>query len=1164
MALNPRTKRSVASLAAFLAFVLIAIIVVWALKLVGGERSALLIGLVLLGLAAAGVTWYVLRPADMPVNADGDDALLALRQAAERLPRGELLRKPLVLVIGPPTSAKTTIVTRSGLDAQLLAGDARGSGAEEPTKDANIWVARDAAFVEAPGAFASDGARFTRFVRSLRSPGLAVALGRGELAPRAIVLCVPCDFLISNDQGRQLDALAPMMRERLAEAARELGMRVPVYVLFTRADRIPYFELWAASLTRDEVRVPLGAALPFDGSAGGAYAERMVPKLEAAFAQVVASLAARRGELLTRESVEGQRLSSYEVPRELGKMGPAVVRFLVEVTRPAQIGMTPQLRGFWFTGARPVMVRDAAPVPVASDAPAGATSVFDPRQMGQVAAAAAAVARKVPEWVFIDRFFTDVVLGDRSARAAALGGVRVSGMRRVLLGTAIAAGTLLGVGVLTSWIGNRGIASRTLDTARAVAALPTVQAAPGTVALPSVEALRTLERLRASLDTITSIDSAGAPLSLGFGLWNGRALIAAARPAWVAGYRRQLHDDAWRTLTDSLRGLPDLPLPSSDYGRSYDMLRTYLVGTTENARASATFVTPVLLSAWQRGVQPDSEVANLARRQFDEYATLQANAPLWNASADARIVGHARDHLGRFAGIDPIYLSMLAEVSKAARPIKLSDSVPQAAGVVSTGGAQVAAPYTALGWRAMQDILHDADRFFQGETWVVGDRSAVASRDRAKDLSDIRARYMADYSAQWRSALKAVSVPRPGSVPESAARLGRLGGAQSPLLAILAVAAHNTNVDSAVARAFQPVHMVTPPTIKDKNVSESNQQYVNGLLALQGAMEQLGNLPPVTDTATAEARKGAAQTALTQTIQANVAARQVAQKFAVDADASQIGPTIAALLEAPINGAIGALRTVAATKAPAPPPPPSGGGGGGGGGSAKGAELAVILNDRGKQICKAMDRILGKFPFNPDGGDASVNDVNALLAPGTGSLWQFYDERLVPLLPRVGAQYVGKPANDVTLSQPFIQFFNRMARASNALYTDHGSTPRMNVTAKGIAGGDVSIITLINGDRTLRFGPGAAAQALSWPASGGNSARLLVTSGGSEKEVAKGDGPWAIFRLASRATSFEVRGATGRATFGGGVVVEFTAPPAGPVVQRGALAGPGCAAQVTQ
>ena len=1194
MTLRPETKRWLICLAIFASFLAVAVLAIWALKLTGGDRTVLLLGLVVLGAIGACVAWYVLRPSEAVTRADKDEAQLILRQAVDRLPRGELLRKSMVLVIGPPTSTKTTVVTRSGLDAQLLAGDARGTGAEEPTAAANVWLTRDGAVVEAPGALANDGARFTRFMRALRAPGLAAALGRRAPASRAIVLCVPCDFLAADDEGKQLDALAPTLRARLAEAARELGMRVPVYVLFTRADRIAYFDTWASPLTREEIRVPLGASLSFDAGSAGAYTEALVPRLEAAFDTLVRSLAARRSDLLSRESVTTQRLAAYEVPREFGKLAPAAIRFLVEVTRPSQMGMTPQLRGFWFTGARSVVVRDAAPVAAVTTGKSdGATSVFKPAQIAAAAASAAAAstARKVPEWVFLDRFFSDVVLADHSGRAAAIGGVRVSGMRRVLLGTTIFAGLLLAIGVMVSWVGNRALTSRTLNAARAVAALPTIQAAPGTVALPGVEALRELEHLRSLLDTLARIDSAGPPVSLGLGLWSGKALIASARPAWIAGYRRQLHDDAWRTLVDSLRALPATPLPTSDYGRSYDMLKTYLVGSTEHARSAPVFVTPVLLTAWQRGIATDSTLTDLARRQFDAYATMQATTQLWPVAADARLVTQARSHLGGYAGIDPIYVSMRSAVSMRAKPIKLADTVPQAAGVVATGNATVDAPFTAEGWRVMQGILQDSDRYFQGETWVLGDRSAVASRNRVQDLIDIRKRYLSDYAAQWRTALKQLVVLRVGNVKESAARLGKLGGAQSPLLALFALIAHQTQVDTALARAFQPVHIVTPPKEKDKFVSEANAPYASALITLQGSMEQLSNLPPPTDTTTLAAYQAAALGVLmNQSQQAKGAARQLAQTFSVDPQAQQVGPMVSTLLVAPIDGAEGVLRAIGNLKPPRPvkavAAAPAGGGGGGGGAppvvappapavvappsgneaiaSASGADLAVILNGRGRELCKGMERILRKFPFDPEGGDASLSDVNAMLAPSTGALWRLYDDRLQPMLPLENRVFVSKPANGVTLSPPFVAFFRRMARASVALYADRGQTPRMAVAVKSIAAPELSMVTLVNGDRTLRW-PGAETQSVSWPATGGNNARLTIVSGGREQELAKADGPWALFRLMARGSA-EGRGNTVRVTFNGSVpaAFELSAPDGGPIVYRGALSGQGCVSQITQ
>ena len=96
--------------------------------------------------------------------------------------------------------------------------------------------------------------------------------------------------------------------KRLAEASRELGLALPVYVVFTKMDRIPHFESWIGSFTKDELRAPLGATLPFDAASTiGSYAERLAPRLDAAFQQIIDGIAARRTDLLSRENAQERR-----------------------------------------------------------------------------------------------------------------------------------------------------------------------------------------------------------------------------------------------------------------------------------------------------------------------------------------------------------------------------------------------------------------------------------------------------------------------------------------------------------------------------------------------------------------------------------------------------------------------------------------------------------------------------------------------------------------------------------------------------------------------------------------------------------------------------------------------------------------------------------------
>jgi type VI secretion system protein ImpL len=473
----------------------------------------------------------------------------------------------------------------------------------------------------------------------------------------------------------------------------------------------------------------------------------------------------------------------------------------------------------------------------------------------------------------------------------------------------------------------------------------------------------------------------------------------------------------------------------------------------------------------------------------------------------------------------------------------------------------------------MDGAFRDSDRFFQGERWVVGDAGAGRTQDQAGVLAGLRARYRADYAERWRAYVRGTSVVRVGNIRAASTQLGIVGGAQSPLLAAVSLAARHTIVDSAMTAAFQPTQAVTPGTVTDKFVSEKNQPYANALLALQGAMEQIVNMPPPRDTAGVLALRQAGSQAMTQASQAKVAARQLAQTFAVDTAAAQVGPAVAALLEAPINMAEATLRDISGTalpRAPRPPgaPPPVVAM------SAKdAAALATLLNERGRSLCAALTPLLAKFPFNPDASaEATPQEVAAQLAPNTGALWVLQQERLEGLLEKQGAQWVAKPGAPVALSTQFVTFFNRAALTSAALFND-GPDPRVTLTARGMPTERVPEVTLVQGQQVARFSNNNAPPAqFIWPSPNGRDVKLLAVRNvrltrDKERPVKVTGGDWALFRLVAAATKTEGDAGSLRAEWGSGptaVAMEFGFPEGMPVLKRGWLGGMGCAAQVTR
>src|SRR6185436_16033699 len=126
------------------------------------------------------------------------------------------------------------------------------------------------------------------------------------------------------------------------------------------------------------------------------------------FERLFRSLADARPEFLGRESDATKGPGTYEFPREFRKIRPAMVQFLVDICQPSQLTVGPFLRGFYFTGVRPVVINEAAPVAAAPsagsggyDAASSATGVFRAGSMPAAAQSAPQVAatRKVPQWL---------------------------------------------------------------------------------------------------------------------------------------------------------------------------------------------------------------------------------------------------------------------------------------------------------------------------------------------------------------------------------------------------------------------------------------------------------------------------------------------------------------------------------------------------------------------------------------------------------------------------------------------------------------------------------------------------------------------------------------------------------------------------------------------
>jgi type VI secretion system protein ImpL len=465
---------------------LIYLVLVWLLgmwlPLRGADVWILRIALALLGLIAAAVTvWFLHKKKRSEEGAEGtgaqasgsDDLDLLVREAVRRLKNSTLGRGaklgslPLVFLLGDPASTKTTTIIHSSLDPELLAGQVYRDTEVLPTTTANIWYTRQAIFVDPAGSVMGEADRWKRLVR-LVQPGRFSSAGKRSQAPRAALVCFDCENFLPPGTSETVVSAARRLAVRLHEVSQSLGISFPVYVLFTKLDRISFFTEFARGMGKDEAAEVLGATLPMRSLGTGVYAEEETRRLTKALDEIFYSLAERRLLLLPREHEKDKLPSIYEFPRELKKFRTLLVQFLVDLARPSHLSSNPFLRGFYFTGVRPVVVEDvvaSAPPPEEEAEPAfdaGATRIFSGvRSQPQAPAARAPSSRRVPQWAFLSGLFNDVLMKDRVALATSGASSQVNFLRRIALAAAVFVGVVFRSGATTR---SRRMSSRPLQT----------------------------------------------------------------------------------------------------------------------------------------------------------------------------------------------------------------------------------------------------------------------------------------------------------------------------------------------------------------------------------------------------------------------------------------------------------------------------------------------------------------------------------------------------------------------------------------------------------------------------------------------------------------------------------------------------------------------------
>ena len=1013
-----------------------------------------------------------------PAASGADPVQGIFREAENRLklsPRMKgvaLSSLPAFLVIGPEKSGKTNLVLHSGLDVELLAGQVYQGSEVVPSKSLNVWLGRGTLWVEVPAAMAADGRTLASVVKRLSPRGLGGAF-RGQQPPRGIVLCVKKDTLIDPQTPDELTAAARPWNQCLINVAAALGVQLPVFVVFTHLDGLAGFPEFVSNLGQKDCAQAVGATVrPFNPAGPGVYAEETARVINEQFAQISYSLCDSRVPLLPREQDRLRAAQQYQFPREYQKLQKQLVQFVVDVAKPSQLQVAPFLRGFYFTGTRRVMSEASqmegpglgVEEQPASDSLAATTLLSAEQVRRQMAAAKAAMGvpqtREVTQWLFVEPLFQQVLLQDRAAQGISAASSRTDRARAAIFALGLLAGLILFAGMTISYVRNRSLQRQLVTAAHGLA--PT---APGDI-------LQRLETMRQPLDRVLEYRS-GAPISMRWGLYHGDALLAPAQAVYCTAIRSQVLDSVARKMTGQLA---QIRTSGGDHSGDFALLKAYMMMTTHPEKGDGSFLAQELGYQWGTvaGSRSTPAAAQLASAQFQTYGDLLPIRDSQSAcvfQAPQGVIASAQDYI-RSLNLNDRYRTLLDQAGRGVEPVDYNKKFPNDA---VSDSKVVPGWFTRQGWAKMQDLLAHPEQSLKADAWVLGESKDLTPEELSTLAATFRTRYITEYAQAWRDYLAGAQVKPYASLEDAAAKLDKMSGPRSMLLNLIALASEHTGAIEAMKPIFQPAKAAVPAA----DDFAPSAEYLRQLDLLKNRLTKAGGSSgPAHDQDVQEVR-GAASTA-------RDSVDGIGRLPAFKGEADQV---VKAILLKPITQIDPLLSK----------------------------QNDEAINGAGRDLCNRFAQLARQLPFSPRAQQsASRDDVQRILAPETGEMWQFYNSYLKDSLDCLDTSCTLKSNPRYKLSSGFVHFFSALNNWSHLLFGSGRGGPGggVKLVGRAIRFNNLKQLDIsIDGQKVTLSPDRQDLQPINWDPSRSQSLQVYGTFEGDPQpqRLILANGPWAIF-----------------------------------------------------
>ncbi|MFQ5587555.1 MAG: type VI secretion system membrane subunit TssM [Nitrospiria bacterium] len=1040
-----------------------------------------------------------------------DKAIYALKHS--KLGKGRrgsaaLYALPWYMFIGPSASGKSTALQHSGLHFPYLGDSGRGIQGVGGTRNCDWWFTSEAILLDTAGRYVSedeDREEWLGFLNMLKK-------ARKKKPINGVLAAISVADLYQADE-EEIEQHARNIRERIDELTERLGIRFPVYLVFTKCDLLQGFVEFFEDLNKRERDQILGCTFPKERSGGlppyAAFGVELQRICEALNARRMVRLATVRSAQKVRDV--------YAFPLQFAEGKEKLGRFVEILFKENPYRDNPIFRGFYFTSG----TQEGTPIDRIVKAVSLSSGFSDVMQ-------AAFDPGKETKSYFIKDLFTEVIFPDRHLAGASSALSRRRGvMRLVVFAAAVLFTIASGTGLVFSFLGNKSLT-------RSVRA-DAFNAAQMVISDPQQinENIMLLERLRERLVQLQQHEEAGVPIRLRLGLYQGHKLMSALRTLYLDRFNALILMPAITELKKELSFLSrqtDMNPPSSDEEMSYDLLKMYLM------MSEPQNMDPAIFSAWLHktlqvpgvigpGAEPLSDaLLEVTLRQVDFYLAQLSQGHAPPLELDRPLVRSVRARLLKTSVGARLYADIKGQASKDLPPYSLHTAMEDAPQNFIASDFQIPGFFTRTGWNQFPNVMQSVLEGASGEVvWVLG----LQEVKREKLADDVERRYFEEYARYWQRFLESLRILPGKSLFDLEEKLGALTQRHSPLWKLLTSVDQNTHLfSSGESKALSGA----------KELFEEAKDRAKKVLKLDKGTQSPRRTAPVgpanpvsikfqplhrflTQTTTPDetplmvqyaAEIGKAHSVVWETIhkeetglEAKAAANEILNRG--ENDLVQGARNTDTLLSR-----LGSLRALLSPLFTEPFRM-----------AAEGIMQTAILDLnrswRDEVYLPCRQNVMGRYPFSTRGEDAAMADVAAILSPDTGLFWRFYEKEIKPFVEERRNRFIPKKRMfglSMPFSSRFLEGLQRARFISESLFDRGGQHPVFRFKLYPIPSPGVSESIFEMDGQQLRYrNEPQDWYAFSWPGDTGPPGASLQIKSEGARQRRNFDGRWGLFRL---------------------------------------------------